>query len=192
MKLIKLIIICCIAGLGVSQSALAQKNALYLGVMALDLRMEEVSGLGPVLAFESQIKEKVSIGVQAAMLYSSTSYARTIPGDWSLRENMLLVQPTIKFYGKETFKGLNLGLRGSYLKYNQSLVEGNTGGETAVSIKDINPSLLGAGVNLGYATSILGRFNFGISANGDIFFDVNSQEDSTIGLGLEAKLGYRF
>jgi hypothetical protein len=192
MKLIKLLIICFIAGLGVSQSAMAQKNALYLGVVGMDLRIGETSGLGPVLGFESQIREKATIGAQVALLYSNTNLVRTIPGDWNLKETILLVQPGIKFYTKEAFKGLNLGLRGNYLRYDQLLIERITGGETAVSIKDLNPSFLGAGLNLGYSTSVLGRFNFSISSNGDIFFDVNSRMESTISLGLDAKVGYRF
>lgn len=192
MKASILFSICSIVFLFSAAPALAQKNVLSLGVMAMDLRIEESSGLGPSLSFESQIKEKITIGVQAAMLYSNTSLARTIPGDWTLRESVLLIQPTIKFYSKEAFKGFNIGIRGNYVNYDQVLLERNSGGETSVSMKDINPSFLGAGINLGFSTPIRGRLSFGISGNGDILFDVNSQEESTIAIGVEAKVGYRF
>ncbi len=173
-------------------AAWSQNSIAYTGAAAMDLRTDETTGVGPMLGFESLLKKNTTIGVKSALLFSSTAYPRSVPGDWRLQETILVIQPGVKFYSKEPFRGFHFGIHGSYMVHNQKLEDRNSGTELSVNIKEINSSFFGAGIDFGFGTTVSNRIVFGIGAVGDLLLDVTPAEEGAISIGLEARVGYRF
>ncbi len=180
-----LLLFACILGAG---AASAQKSTVHIGPGSL--ASSELNAVGPVIGFESILKNKTAIGLQAGLLFSNS--AHDLPGRWRLLEQLLVFQPGIKWYSKEEFQGFYFGAHGNYNRYTHVLRENRTGEKAYNVVTDLSDSFIGFGVDLGFSTSVMERFVFGIGLSTDLYIDYTRSEYGALGLGLGARFGYRF
>ncbi len=170
--------------------ALSQNNLVYADLMAKGLISYETYFAGPSVGFESILKNKTTIGVKTGLLFSSKGYDAA--GFLLLKERLLVVQPEIKFYTKEAHQGFFWGVHASYHSYDQKLKDERDDTVTRAMATEIRNSFFGFGADLGFATAINDRLTFGISGSVDLLPSISIFEDGDIGIGLDARIGYRF
>ncbi len=173
-----------------SVAAFTQSNFLYADVMTRGLTNYQSYFAGPALGFESVLKNKTTIGFKAGLLFADKAY--DTPGRYRLRERLLVFQPEVKFYTNETFKGFYFGLHLNYQNYDQKLRDKRDDVTLRTVVTEISNGFFGAGIDLGFMTEINSRFSFGVGASADLLFDVSIFGEGELGIGLDARFGYRF
>ncbi len=180
-----ILLLACLLG---SNLIFAQKSMVSVGPGTLTA--SELNAIGPVLDFESILKNKTAIGFSAGYLLSNSAHDR--PGRWRLLERVLVLQPGIKWYSKDAFQGFYLGAHGSYNRYSHTLKESRTGEKVYDIVKDINDAFVGFGADAGFSTAVGERFVFGIGLTTDLYVNYSYYEEGSLGLGFNAHFGYRF
>lgn len=162
MKLHPLIIavVCCLIAANEVQ---AQRNALSAGVIVQGFSNvdPEPTYTGPVLVFENKLSKHFSAQVLGGYFPKEIEFA----GVPAYTRRLITVQPEIRFYPGQVFKGFFLG---GNLSYHNFKTEAIKGFNFEPAFRKTPTDYFGFGFSLGMQSSISKRFLWSLQAGGNL------------------------